>query len=138
MHQVSMPLARTTDAPNIQAEAATGAAALRPALFARYGALARLRYDFPLVLVEGDGDGPVLRPLTGIIDGILRETAAPGADGEALRQQVLRARRAGHSGQSLAALRGRPAGREQRARLRAARHQPRPRPRGPAHRRDGD
>jgi hypothetical protein len=64
MHQVSMPLARTTDAPNIQAEAATGAAALRPALFARYGALARLRYDFPLVLVEGDGDGPVLRPLT--------------------------------------------------------------------------
>jgi hypothetical protein len=63
---------------------------LRPALFARYGALARLRYDFPLVLVEGDGDGPVLRPLTGIIDGILRETAAPGADGEALRQQVLR------------------------------------------------
>jgi hypothetical protein len=63
--------------------------ALRPALFARYSALARLRYDFPLVLIEGAGDGPVLQPLTGIMNAILRQTAAPGTVGEELRQQVL-------------------------------------------------
>ena len=67
-----------------------GETPLRPALFAHYGSLTRLRYDFPLVLVEGAGDGPVLRPLTGIIDAILCATAAPGAEGEELRQQVLR------------------------------------------------
>jgi len=93
MHQVSIPLART-DAPDTPAEPAAepvlDAAALRPALFARYGALERLRYDFPLVLGEGADGDPVLRPLHTIVDGILRETAAPGAAGEALRQQVLR------------------------------------------------
>jgi len=89
MQQVSMPLERATDAPDARAGPAPGEAALRPALFARYGALERLRYDFPLVLVEGDGDGPVLRPLTSVMDAILRETAAPGAAGEKLRQLVL-------------------------------------------------
>jgi hypothetical protein len=88
MQQVSIPPARTY-APDIPAEpAAVGVATLRPALFARYGSLTRLRYDYPLVLVEGDG--PVLQPLSGVIDGILRQTAAPGAAGETLRQQVLR------------------------------------------------
>jgi len=92
MQQVSMPLERTTDAPEPRPGPAPGAVALRPALFARYGALARLRYDFPLVLVEGDGegDGPVLQPLTSVMDAILRETTAPGAAGEKLRQLVLR------------------------------------------------
>jgi hypothetical protein len=83
-----------TDAPGAAAETlpepAIGAGALRPALFGRYGALSRLRYDYPLVLVEGEGDSPALQPLTRVMDGILRETAAPGAAGEALRQQVLR------------------------------------------------
>ncbi|HUS55251.1 MAG TPA: ferredoxin [Thermohalobaculum sp.] len=89
MHQVSIPL-ESADAQDTATEPAVDAVTLRPALFARYGALARLRYDFPLVLVEGEVDGPVLRPLTAIIDGILSKTAAPGAAGEALRQQVLR------------------------------------------------
>jgi hypothetical protein len=82
------------DAPGapitVPAEPAMGAAALRPALFARYGALAQLRYDYPLVLVDGEGDKPALLPLTRIVDSILRETAPPGAAGEELRQQVLR------------------------------------------------
>jgi len=89
MHQVSIPLERI-DAPDISLASAVGAVALRPALFARYGALARLRYDYPLVLGEGEGGEPVLRPLRTIVDGILRATAAPGTAGEALRQQVLR------------------------------------------------
>jgi ferredoxin len=92
MQQVSIPLARTNtpDTPTrYPVEPVERAAALRPALFARYGALARLRYDYPLVLVGGDGDNPALQPLTRIVDGILRETAVPGPAGEALRQQVL-------------------------------------------------
>jgi hypothetical protein len=87
MNQVSIPLAKT-GAPDTPIKLAMDAAALRPALFARFGALARLRYDFPLVLVEGEGQ--VLQPLSGIVDGILRETTTPGAAGEAMRQQVLR------------------------------------------------
>jgi hypothetical protein len=94
MQKVSIPVERTdvldTPAEFAPGSAAAGAAALRPALFARYGELVRLRYDFPLVLAEGGTDGPVLQPLTGVIDGILRKTAVPGTDGEALRQQVLR------------------------------------------------
>ena len=88
MQQVSISLART-DAPGAPDEPAMSEMALRPALFARYSALARLRYDFPLVLIEGAGDGPVLQPLTGIMNAILRQTAAPGTVGEELRQQVL-------------------------------------------------
>ncbi|MFQ5622580.1 MAG: ferredoxin [Paracoccaceae bacterium] len=63
---------------------------LRPALFASYGDLSRLRYDYPLVLVDGAGDGPIVMPLKEIIDGVLREVAEPGAAGEELRQQILR------------------------------------------------
>ena len=91
MAQASMPLARPTDTPDApEAGSAPEAVALRPALFARYGALEQLRYDFPLVLVEDDGDGPVLQPLTQVMDAIVRQTAAPGPAGEALRQLVLR------------------------------------------------
>ncbi|MHA1530341.1 MAG: ferredoxin [Alphaproteobacteria bacterium] len=89
MQQVSMPLARTTDATDPRAGPKSGAVALRPALFARYGALEQLRYDFPLVLVEDDDDGPVLQPLTSVMDAILRQTAATGAAGEKLRQLAL-------------------------------------------------
>ena len=64
--------------------------ALRPALFARYRDLSKLRYDFPVVLVDGAGDGPFVRSLTSIIDNILREIAPPGPGTEPLRRQVLR------------------------------------------------
>lgn len=60
---------------------------LKPALFAGYTDLTRLRYDFPLVLVK---DGPAaIEPLSGLIDAIL-DKVAHGDDGERIRKHVLR------------------------------------------------
>ena len=66
-----------------------GKPALRPALLAGYGELFRLRYDYPLVLVEGDAGTGLVRTLSGIVDGILQEIAPRGIEGERLRKQVL-------------------------------------------------
>jgi hypothetical protein len=63
---------------------------LRPALFARYADLENLRYDFPLVLIDADSGGDLFRPLTRVIDDILRAASEPGPEGEPMRQQVLR------------------------------------------------
>ncbi len=65
-------------------------APLRPALFARYGALEQLRYDYPMVLLEDDKGGALLRPLMRLIDEALAAAAEPGPSGEAQRQQVLK------------------------------------------------
>jgi hypothetical protein len=62
---------------------------LRPALFAAYRELAKLRYDFPLVLVEGVGDEGFVRTLSGLVDEVLQAIAPRGADGERTRRQVL-------------------------------------------------
>ena len=61
---------------------------LRPVLFAEYRDLTRLRYDFPLVLVEGDTDAP-MQSLCGLFDGALRAVAAD-AEGDRLRKHALR------------------------------------------------
>ncbi|HUI97594.1 MAG TPA: ferredoxin [Xanthobacteraceae bacterium] len=61
---------------------------LRPALFAEYGDLTTLRYDFPLVLAERAADAPV-QSLSGLFDRALHEIAG-GADGERLRKHALR------------------------------------------------
>jgi hypothetical protein len=66
---------------------------LRPALLARYRDLARLRYDFPLVLVERGPDAGTLRSLSSIVDEVLQEIAPRGIDGERLRKHVLRLER---------------------------------------------
>ena len=66
---------------------------LRPALFARFGDLPRLRYDFPLVLVERPADGPRVLPLSRIVDDLLRAVAQKGIAGERLRRSVLRVER---------------------------------------------
>jgi hypothetical protein len=63
---------------------------LRPALFAQYGDLASLRYDYPLVLVDGDGGQAFVQSLSSIIDKILQKIAPPGAIGEQLRRDILR------------------------------------------------
>lgn len=65
---------------------------LRPALFAQYLDLARLRHDYPLVLVDSNGDGEqaFVQSLSSIIDGISRQIAPPGAVGEHLRRDMLR------------------------------------------------
>ena len=62
---------------------------LRPALFARYGALNRLRHDYPLVLIDEGNEKELFRPLSRIIDDVLKAIAPQGPDGEELRQQVL-------------------------------------------------
>jgi ferredoxin len=76
---------------------------LRPALFVGYRDLAKLRYDFPLVLAHPKGDEPWVRSLTGIVDAILQKIAPRGVEGERTRRQVLRLeqeirRRAGEKG----------------------------------------
>ena len=67
--------------------------ALRPALFARFHDLTRLRYDFPLVLAEGATDGAFVHTLSGLVDGILREIAPRGTEAERQRRNVLRLER---------------------------------------------
>ena len=66
---------------------------LRPALFAGYGELNDLRYDFPLVLVTNRPDGPLVQSLSGLMDAALADTAE-GADGDRIRQHGLRIERA--------------------------------------------
>jgi hypothetical protein len=65
---------------------------LQPALLAPYRDPTRLRYDFPLILVDG-ATGPSVRALSSLIDEVLRELAPRGADGERLRRHVLRLER---------------------------------------------
>ncbi|HZP97370.1 MAG TPA: ferredoxin [Candidatus Limnocylindria bacterium] len=66
---------------------------LRPALFARFGDLTKLRYDFPLVLLAPEGDGPFAVPLSGVVDELLGEVAPKGLAGERMRRNVLRLER---------------------------------------------
>jgi hypothetical protein len=66
---------------------------LRPALLARYHDLTRLRYDFPMVLVDSGPAAGELRSLTSIVDEALREAAPRGLEGERLRRHVLRLER---------------------------------------------
>jgi ferredoxin len=69
------------------------AAAMRPALLAGYRDLARLRYDYPLVLVEsGVADGYAVS-LTLLVNQVLEALAPRGIDGERLRKHVLRLER---------------------------------------------
>ena len=65
---------------------------LRPALLAGYRDLTRLRYDFPLILVQNLAGGACVESLSGLIDGIL-DKIARGGDAERLRRHVLRLER---------------------------------------------
>ena len=73
--------------------ASVDTAGLRPALLAGFRDLTRLRYDFPLVLVEGAGDGPFVSSLTGLVNAVLQEVAPRGIEGERLRKHVIRLER---------------------------------------------
>ena len=66
---------------------------LRPALLARYRDLTRLRYDFPLVLVDRGPEAGTIRSLSSVVDEVLQEIAPRGIDGERLRKHVLRLER---------------------------------------------
>jgi hypothetical protein len=72
---------------------AIGKRDLRPALLARYRALGRLRYDFPLVMTDSGPGGPIARSLTSIVNEMAGETAPAGPAGEALRKRLLRVER---------------------------------------------
>lgn len=62
---------------------------LRPALFAGYRELTQLRYDFPLLLVDGRSDGQFAQSLSGVVDAALAGVTR-GSDGERIRKHVLR------------------------------------------------
>ncbi len=66
---------------------------LRPALLAGYRDLAALRYDYPLVLVEGRSGAEAVRPLSAIIDEALASVAR-GDDADRITQHVLRLEKA--------------------------------------------
>ena len=66
---------------------------LRPGLLARYGDLTQLRYDFPLVLVAGRADEGCIQSLSGLMNGVLREIAPHGTEGERTRRHLLRLER---------------------------------------------
>ena len=66
---------------------------LRPGLLARFGDLAQLRHDFPLVLVAGRAEESGIRSLSEIVNDILQAIAPRGIEGEATRRHVLRLER---------------------------------------------
>jgi hypothetical protein len=63
---------------------------LRPALLAGYRDLARLRYDFPLVLPDATEEGEYVHSLSGIVGALIHEFAPRGLEGERFRKHVLR------------------------------------------------
>lgn len=63
--------------------------AQRPALFAGYGDLRKLRYDYPLVLVENIAGSARVQSLTAVVDDVIRKSATPGPAGEWFRWQLL-------------------------------------------------
>ncbi len=78
---------RTAEALPIDAEG------LRPALLAGYRDLTRLRYDFPLVLIDDADSAEFALPLSATIDRLLADLAPHGIEGERLRRHVLRLER---------------------------------------------
>lgn len=60
---------------------------LRPALFAGYRDLTRLRYDFPVVLVSSSRDNAFVQSLSGLIDRALAEVG--DIEGGRLRKHLL-------------------------------------------------
>ncbi|MDR1708562.1 MAG: hypothetical protein LBS70_02450 [Candidatus Accumulibacter sp.] len=66
---------------------------LRPALFAGYRDLSRLRYDYPVILTDAPGEeAACVESLSGLIDGIL-DKIAHGENAERTRAQLLRLER---------------------------------------------
>jgi hypothetical protein len=69
--------------------AATAALPLKPALFAHYGDLSALRYDYPLILLDLPLDGEYVLSLTDYCNHILRKIAPQGAGGNRVRLQMM-------------------------------------------------
>jgi ferredoxin len=65
-------------------------AGFRPALLAAYRDLSRLRYDYPVVLLQQDIGGEYVRSLSSVIGTLIADLAPRGIEGERLRKQFLR------------------------------------------------
>jgi ferredoxin len=83
--QLAFHLTGTRAAPGMGPVAG---AALRPAAVADLSDLARLRHDFPLLLVDAAHGGGCL-PLSLLVDRMLERIAPRGVQGDRLRRQVL-------------------------------------------------
>ena len=68
-------------------------ASMRPALFAGYRDLTRLRHDYPLVLVETGQADAYAASLSLLVNRVLEALAPRGIEGERLRKHVLRLER---------------------------------------------
>ena len=68
-------------------------AGFRPALLAAYRDLAKLRYDYPVVLLDGDAGTEYVQSLSSVVGGLITALAPRGIDGERLRKQLLRLER---------------------------------------------
>ncbi|MBA4177691.1 MAG: hypothetical protein C0505_14215 [Leptothrix sp. (in: Bacteria)] len=66
---------------------------LRPALLAPYRELHALRHDFPLVLETRRGAPEFVHTLSGLVDGVLKDVAPRGIEGERLRRHALQLER---------------------------------------------
>jgi len=62
---------------------------LRPALLAGYRDLTRLRYDYPVVLIDDPVGNDYVRSLSGLVNEVLLEVAPRGIEGERLRKHGL-------------------------------------------------
>lgn len=72
---------------------AVGTAVVRPALFAPFADLASLRYDYPIVLHDGDDERPAITALSAVFDDLLANQALPGLAGQRMRRAVRRLER---------------------------------------------
>lgn len=82
------PAQDSSEAIASAADTAVGTA-LRPVLFAGYSDLTSLRYDFPVILVDGLHPGAPLRSLTNVMNDVIDTLAPKGIEGEFERRQVL-------------------------------------------------
>lgn len=82
------PVHSGDDASTVMADAAAGST-LRPVLFAGYSDLTSLRYDFPVILVDGSHPATPLRSLTSVMNDVIDALAPKGIAGEFERKQLL-------------------------------------------------
>jgi ferredoxin len=68
-------------------------AGFRPALMAALRDLTRLRYDYPVVLLERDVGTEYVKSLSSVIGDLIAEIAPRGIEGERLRKHLLRLER---------------------------------------------
>ena len=66
---------------------------LRPALFAGYRDLARLRYDFPLLLAKNAPEEACVQSLSAVLDGVWQNVAWAEGERERARKHLLRLER---------------------------------------------